>query len=400
MVWPSHSLAVTSGVALTPRGCSRILKNSRRYLQATAGWSRRASGWQIGAVPHTIADSLTGRTDSCVSQTLYYLVKVGLVACTLFLSACTTMVAAPDRLEPGVLEVRRNNNVELYDEVQDRQVNFQVSWPATDGPFPVIVFSHGAFCYPEQYATVTDFWVSRGYVVILPNHLDSPNGPKMKGTDLLRMQSSRVRDMSFALDALDEFEMKLPELAGRIDHNLAVVAGHSFGGLITMMKSGLRYETVDGQPAGFADPRFRVAVVMSGVGEMPPTPGMTNQERMSEDPFGSLTGPLFASGGTLDEGNVGTGVIYPWQWRMSGYTESPPGDKYSLVFENADHYLGGLICRDNRGGEADPEAARIVRAAQTAFLDAYIKQDAEALKWLKSTDYAALTNGRADFEYK
>jgi len=139
---------------------------------------------------------------------------------------------------------------------------------------------------------------------------------------------------------------------------------------------------------------------MSGVGEMPPTPGMTNQERMSEDPFGSLTGPLFASGGTLDEGNVGTGVIYPWQWRMSGYTESPPGDKYSLVFENADHYLGGLICRDNRGGEADPEAARIVRAAQTAFLDAYIKQDAEALKWLKSTDYAALTNGRADFEYK
>jgi hypothetical protein len=139
---------------------------------------------------------------------------------------------------------------------------------------------------------------------------------------------------------------------------------------------------------------------MSGVGRMPPIPGMPQIAKMSVDPFAGLTGPLIATGGTLDEGNVGTGEIFPWQWRMSAYTESPPGDKYYLALENADHYLGGLICRDNRGGEADPEAVHIVRAAQTAFLDAYIKQDAEALNWLRTTDFKALTDGRATFETK
>jgi ABC-type glycerol-3-phosphate transport system substrate-binding protein len=121
---------------------------------------------------------------------------------------------------------------------------------------------------------------------------------------------------------------------------------------------------------------------------------------MSAQPFAGLTGPLIASGGTLDDGNVGTGEVFPWQWRMSGYTESPPGDKYYLALENSDHYLGGLICRDNKGGPADPEAVEVVRAAQTAFLDGYVKQDAAALDWLRATDWQALSNGRATFETK
>ena len=61
---------------------------------------------------------------------------------------------------------------------------------------------------------------------------------------------------------------------------------------------------------------------------------------------------------------------------------------------------GGLICRDNKGGPADPEAVELVRAAQTAFLDGYMKQDAAALDWLRATDWQALSNGRATFETK
>ena len=122
--------------------------------------------------------------------------------------------------------------------------------------------------------------------------------------------------------------------------------------------------------------------------------------KMAPNAFTGLTGPLIASGGTLDEGNVGTGEIFPWQWRMSGYIDSPPGDKYSLVLNDADHYLGGMICRDNKGGVADPVAVDSVRAAQTAFLDAYVKQDAKAKDWLRSADFAASSGERATFEYK
>lgn len=303
--------------------------------------------------------------------------------------------------EPGPYEVSYDAELVLHDPYQERIVSLQVSWPEGEGPFPVVVFSHGAFCYPQQYRRITDFWVSHGYVVILPNHLDSPNRGKLNPRDISRLLDARVRDMSFVLDALPEIMEMKPELAGKIDARKAGVAGHSFGGMIAMVKSGLHMQTADGTVlTNWADPRFRAAVVMSGVGLVPQDPRLPDTPYMTEDAFSGLTGPLIANGGTLDEGNVGTGEIYPWEWRMSPYTLAPPGNKYSLILQDADHYLGGLICRDNRGGPDDPVAVAVVRAAQTAFLDSYLKGDRAAGRWLRAADFTELSDGRATFEYK
>jgi dienelactone hydrolase len=316
------------------------------------------------------------------------------------LGGCAT--APPqDRTAFGPHEVLRNDTVSLFDSQQEREVSLRINWPAGDGVFPVVVFSHGAFCYPQQYTNVTDFWVSHGYIVILPDHVDSPNGGKIKPENIAKMQPSRVRDMSFVLDSLDDIEREVPELAGRIDRNRAAVAGHSFGGMIAMIKTGLYMETQsEGQPVNQSDPRFRAALVMSGVGQMEPMKMTPQVPAMAANAFDGLTRPLIATGGSNDEGNVGTGVIYPWQWRMSPYTLAPDGDKYYLALEGADHYLGGLICREGMGGDADPVAVDVVRAAQTAFLDAYVKGDDSALEWLKSADYASMSGDRAVFEYK
>ena len=83
---------------------------------------------------------------------------------------------------------------------------------------------------------------------------------------------------------------------------------------------------------------------------------------------------------------------------MSGYNLAPRGDKYSVVLEDGDHYLGGLICRTNRGGEDDPVGVEVVRSAQTAFLDAYVKDDAAAKQFLQTVDVGTITNGRAEFK--
>ncbi|MEJ2139326.1 MAG: dienelactone hydrolase family protein [Gammaproteobacteria bacterium] len=304
--------------------------------------------------------------------------------------------------QPGAYQVAHNDELVVQDSVQARDVMLQVSWPVqSKGPLPVVVFSHGAFCYPQQYRNITDFWVSHGYVVILPNHLDSPNRGKLKPQEISQLLDARVRDMSFVLDALPEIEAQIPELAGRIDADKAAVAGHSFGGMIAMVKSGLHMQQADGTvQTSWADPRFRAAVVMSGVGQVGPDARLPQQAFMSADAFNGLTGPLIANGGTLDEGNVGTGEIYPWQWRMSPYTLAPPGDKYSLILQDADHYLGGLICRDNRGGPDDPAGVAVVRAAQTAFLDAYLKDDRAAGRWLRTADFSELSDGRADLKFK
>jgi hypothetical protein len=294
-------------------------------------------------------------------------------------------------LEAGPHEVKVVEAFVLPDPVQDREVTLRVLYPDAEGPFPLVVFSSGMFCYPQMYDRITSHWVSHGYIVVLPNHLDSPNMGKIKPEYLARLMSSRIRDMSFVLDDVDDIETGL-DLNGRIDRDRMAVAGHSFGGMISMVKSGLTLK--EGEyiyPGQTADDRFQAAVVMSGVGQM---------KQMSENAFDGLTGPLISSGGSLDVGNVGTGEIYPWEWRLSGYTLAPAGDKYFVALDNADHYLGGLICRDNRGGDADPEGVEINRSISTAFLDAYIKDKKDAKNYLQTADIGALTDGRVQFERK
>jgi len=293
------------------------------------------------------------------------------------------------KLEAGPYTTNVVESTVLRDAVQDREVTLRVIYPETTGTLPLVVFSPGMFCYPQMYDRVTGHWASHGYIVVVLNHLDSPNLGKIKPEHLAILLSSRIRDMSFALDALDDIE-NVVDL--RVDRQRIGVAGHSFGGMISMIKSGLYLKSDEYVYAGkTADDRFRAAVVMSGVGPM---------QQMTENAFDGLTGPLIATGGTLDLGNVGTGVEYPWEWRMSGFTLSPPGDKYSVALEDSDHYLGGLICRDNRGGDADPEGVAIDRAMTTAFLDAYIKEDSSAMTFLKTADVAAITKGRATYSQK
>jgi dienelactone hydrolase len=322
------------------------------------------------------------------------------------LSACTVATFDPTTaLEPGAYEVAYDADIVLTDPADAREVRVQVSRPVLaaddDDQFPLVVFSHGAFCYPQQYRNITDFWVSHGYIVVLPNHLDSPNLGKIKPGDLSRLQESRIQDMSLVLDSLAQIETALPDITGHIDPQRAAVAGHSFGGMIAMVKAGLTMQDAAGDVMqGYTDPRFSAAIVMSGVGLVPPMPNMPNQAYMTDNAFDGLTGPLLANGGSLDTGNVGTGVVYPWEWRLSGYTLAPPGDKYGLAIQDADHYFGGLICRDNRGGPADPASVEVVRATQRAFLDTYLKGDQAAGQWLRSADFAALSNNRAQLDQK
>lgn len=82
---------------------------------------------------------------------------------------------------------------------------------------------------------------------------------------------------------------------------------------------------------------------------------------------------------------------------MSPYALAPPGDRYSVVLDKGDHYLGGLMCRPDRGGDDDPEGAAIDAALTLAFLDAYVKGDGKAARFLRTADVPALTGGRAQF---
>lgn len=311
-----------------------------------------------------------------------------LVLASLALCGCTRTGLLDRSPGPYVVAARQAS---IHDPVQQRDIALRIAAPAQAGRYPVVVFSHGAFCYPQNYAPVTEHWVTHGYIVIAPDHLDSPNNrSRMTPEQVARLLDSRIRDLTFVADSVEPL-MVQAGLGARADTTRMAIAGHSFGGMLAQIKAGLSLKGPGGETVSHADPRFRAAVVMSGVGPMP---------QMAEGAFAGLRGPLIASGGTLDEGNVGTGQIFPWEWRMSPYTLAPPGDKYSVVLEQGDHYLGGLICREDRGGEDDPEGVAIVRALQVAFLDAYLKDDREARRFLRTADISKLTGSRARFERK
>ena len=281
----------------------------------------------------------------------------------------------------------------LEDPAQPRDVPLRVHFPsAAQTSLPLVVYSHGARCSAENYDLITRYWATRGYVVIAPTHFDAmDNAVQPTPEQLPVLLSARIRDLSLVLDSLDLIEQELGR-PGLIDREKIAIGGHSFGGMLAQIKLGMPIEPgAYVYPGPIADPRYRAAVIMSGVGPMPPFP---------DNAFDSLAGPLIATGGTLDEGNTGRGIIYPWQWRVSSYDLSPPGDKYRVVLDQGDHYLGGLICRSDRGGPDDAEGVAILQATTTAFLDAYIREDAAALDYLRQTDLSAVTSGRAELKHK
>jgi len=281
----------------------------------------------------------------------------------------------------------------LSDELLPRDVPLRVHVPVgLDGPLPLVVYSHGSGCGPANYDRITRHWAEMGYVVVAPTHIDGMESAPVPTPDKYpALMSRRIRDPSFVLDALDRIESELGA-PGLIDRERIAIGGHSFGGMVSQIKVGMPLKPGSYVfPGETADPRFRVAVVMSGVGQMPV---------FTDDAFDALTGPVMATGGTLDVGNVGTGEVFPWQWRVAAYDLAPPGDKYRVVLDEGDHYLGGLICRADRGGPDDPEGVAVLQATTTAFLDAFVLDDPAARDYLATLDLAALTGGRATLARK
>jgi hypothetical protein len=271
-------------------------------------------------------------------------------------------------------------------------LSVRVTWPAGEGPFPLVVFSQGALCPKNLYASVTDHWTSHGYVTIAPLHIDSESNGfgfrDLAGVDLL---AERVADMRHIVDSLDELESRVPGLGGKIDRERIAASGHSFGGQVAMAMTGLDVMDMAGNPLPSADERFDVAVILSGVGPM---------VNIAEGSFDRYTTPTYSSGGTKDLGATGRGPIHPWPWRMAAYFQTPPGDKYGVVLQEGDHYYGGLICRETAGGPPDFEGLTIIRGTSTAFLDAYLKNDAAARDFLLNADVKTLTENRASLERK
>jgi dienelactone hydrolase len=275
---------------------------------------------------------------------------------------------------------------------QAKQLPLHVVWPATGGPYPVVVFSHGGGSSKDMYDGLADHWASAGYVVILPTHRDSRSlGFTMQGASqelILQVLESRRQDLVFIVDSLGRLPQQVAALAGRIDAQRLVVAGHSMGGATALTVSGLVMEDVNtGSRFGFREPRFDALLLLTEPGNSPMAP---------EFPWRAVPVPVFVATGSRDYSGQWSGPPKQRLYRFPAELALPEGiPRHYLFIEGMDHYLGGLVCRTDVPGPPDEGALQAIRATSTVFLDAYMKNDAAALEFLRGADLRPLTGGRA-----
>ena len=287
----------------------------------------------------------------------------------------------------GPLSITKDGRATLAVPVENREMPLRIVYPDQGGPYPIIVFSHGTFSSSDKYNLVVEFWAERGYVVILPNHLDANYGIIPSRTeDMIRIIHTRISDMSFILDNLDAIEGQNPGLKGKLNRNQIIAAGHSIGTQVVLVNTGQRIRNpTNNYVTESSEDRFMAAVMLSDPGKM---------SMMPDDTWKGGSAPTFLSTGSEDYGLMGDGRREAeYQNEILTLPDESTGDKYLLLIERGDHYFGGLIHRDvNKVPDYDGLA--IFNAASLAFMDAHTRDAESAWAFLKPNILSSATDGR------
>ncbi|MFT5033976.1 MAG: putative dienelactone hydrolase, partial [Bacteroidia bacterium] len=251
----------------------------------------------------------------------------------------------------------------------------------------LIIFSHGNWSDADRYEPLLSFWVSHGYAVLAPTHLDGRSMARGIFNSLrygqLGLIEGRVNDIQRVLDSLGDIEQRSGQ---RFDRNRIALAGHSFGAFTVQQFAGA-IASDEGQIVQVVDQRIRAVIALS-----PPGPMFDVIHAKS---WLNMRGPVLVTTGTWDSNPQ----FWPdWRLHLMSYETAQAGDLYSLVIDGADHYLGNLICRPERKVEPQHDALRMINAVTVQFLSAYLNHDEAALGYIKSATLTQQTNGFAVLE--
>ena len=256
--------------------------------------------------------------------------------------------------EPGYFAVGRSTFDAVDDEREGRTLTFDVWYPvdpiddagpysvydllftgivsdvaradvpvSREGPFPLLVFSHGSNGIRFQSYFLMEALASHGFVVVAPDHAGNTAADPIFGTadPFPVVVVNRPLDVSFAIDVmLARNEDSLDPFYGRIEPDRIGVTGHSFGAFTALASA-----------SGFAmippDPRVRAIAPISPAAAL-----------LSDEELRSIRLPLMVLGGTSDI----TTPIDPNSVRAFGLPKARP--RYRVDIEKAGHNSFTNIC--------------------------------------------------------
>lgn len=337
----------------------------------------------------------------------------------------------PDAAEPMLYEPDVDveiESMELVDRISyvdvlgvARTVNIKVYRPVTGGPYPLVVLSHGGADGFVSAANSMDKWADviarAGYVAValahqgrdvtsyddLCGHLGVPTDPPGYRCGI-KINFDRPNDIDAVLDHIEA--RRNGEGWDIVDFDRIAHAGHSAGGGAAMAVSGAGRNYKCAQPFGFmqgvavacdpadlvvqAEPRIDAVLALSPQG--PGTDGFMTES------FSTVQVPVMMASGASD-GDPGEP-----ETRVQVFDNLPASDPHWKIYIDdpaAIHVLfEGEIerCSDLSSEARCTEMRSWLYSAGLAFLDAQLKDSADADAWLASGAVEALSAGDATLE--
>ncbi|MFF3442327.1 alpha/beta hydrolase family protein [Streptosporangium sp. NPDC002721] len=277
-------------------------------------------------------------------------------------------------------------------------LDVRVSAPVTGRHLPVLLFSHGNGWSLDGYAPLTAFWASRGFVVVQPTHLDSRrDGIGFDDPGFGHVWTERHADLVRAMDQLEAIERAVPGLAGRVDQDRVVAAGHSWGAQTVQMLLGARVLDSTGKAGqDYADRRVQAGVLLAATGIRGEELHPFAQEHFPfmNPSFTELTTPTLVVAGDQDQSKMSSRGP---DWFTDAYAHSPGATDLLTLF-GAEHSLGGIPNWEAaETTDENPERVAVLRRLTTAYLRSAL--DPADTGWAKATAALAETGaalGRID----
>jgi dienelactone hydrolase len=265
------------------------------------------------------------------------------------------------------------------DTTRTRTIPYKLYVPAGNGPFPVVLHSHGLGGSRDGSTYILERVAAAGFVVVALQHSGSDTAimersDRRQARGRLGLASAlgaaaqeRYGDVPFAVAQIDAMQTTPGPLRGRLDLSRIGMSGHSFGALSTLVAAG---QTVPRSPGDqWRAPRLRAAIVYS------PNKPIAGDARAVLAPVAI---PMLHFTGTADRTRFDLERT-PWE-RTAAFQAIERADQFLIVLAGGDH----TIFNGQRPTQSPtPEAHRRLIVDETVrFWKSYLARDRESLDGL------------------